>query len=445
MGAERRGRVIRGCVCLVNRNVREEPMDKLKSQVKPFEISKWEVWEAYREVKANKGAPGVDGQSLEEFEKDLKGNLYKIWNRMASGTYFPPPVRAVEIPKQHGGGTRMLGIPCVGDRVAQTVVARHLMRRVEPVFHPDSYGYRPGRSAHDAVERCRERCWRKDWVIDLDVQKFFDSVRWDLLVKAVEAHTDAAWVVLYVKRWLAAPLQLPDGTVQERSQGTPQGSPVSPVLANLFMHYAFDTWLAREFPAVQFERYADDAVVHCVTERQARQVLAALGDRMEEVGLRLHPGKTRIVYCQDKWRPGSYEHTSFDFLGFTFRQRCAKDRNGRTFMRFLPAISKDALKKISREVRSWRVHRQIGLTLAELARRINPVVAGWMHYYGRFYRSALYPLLARTNAYLVQWLRKKYKRLAGLKKALRAMAGAATRYPRLFAHWQWTTSASLTW
>jgi RNA-directed DNA polymerase len=420
-------------------------MDQLKSQVKPFDISKWEVWEAFGEVKANKGAPGVDGQSLEEFEKDLKGNLYKIWNRMSSGTYFPPPVRAVEIPKQHGDGTRMLGIPCVGDRVAQTVVARHLMKRVEPVFHPDSCGYRPGRSAHDAVERCRERCWRKDWVIDLDVQKFFDSVRWDLLVRAVGAHTDAAWVVLYVRRWLAAPLQLPDGTLQERGRGTPQGSPVSPVLANLFMHYAFDSWLAREFPAVEFERYADDAVVHCVTERQAGQVLAALGNRMEEVGLRLHPGKTRIVYCQDKWRRGSYEHTSFDFLGFTFRQRTAKDRNGQMFMRFLPAISKDAKEKISREIRSWRVHRQIGLTFAGLARRVNPVVAGWMRYYGRFCRSALYPLLARINAYLVQWIRKKYKRLAGLKKALRCLAEAAARCPRLFAHWQWTTSASLTW
>jgi RNA-directed DNA polymerase len=420
-------------------------MDKLKSQVKPFDISKWEVWEAFGEVKANKGAPGVDGQSLEEFEKDLKGNLYKIWNRMSSGTYFPPPVRAVEIPKQHGDGTRMLGIPCVGDRVAQTVVARHLMKRVEPVFHPDSCGYRPGRSAHDAVERCRERCWRKDWVIDLDVQKFFDSVRWDLLVRAVGAHTDAAWVVLYVRRWLAAPLQLPDGTLQERGRGTPQGSPVSPVLANLFMHYAFDSWLAREFPAVEFERYADDAVVHCVTERQAGQVLAALGNRMEEVGLRLHPGKTRIVYCQDKWRRGSYEHTSFDFLGFTFRQRTAKDRNGQMFMRFLPAISKDAKEKISREIRSWRVHRQIGLTFAGLARRVNPVVAGWMRYYGRFCRSALYPLLARINAYLVRWIRKKYKRLAGLKKALRCLAGAAARCPRLLAHWQWTTSASLTW
>ncbi|MFI2301732.1 reverse transcriptase domain-containing protein [Actinacidiphila glaucinigra] len=248
-----------------------------------------------------------------------------------------------------------------------------------------------------------------------------------------------------VKRWLSAPLQMPDGTLQERDRGTPQGSPVSPVLANLFMHYAFDTWLAREFPAVHFERYADDAVVHCVTERQARQVLAALGDRMEEVGLRLHPDKTRIVYCRDGKRPRSFEHTSFTFLGFRFRQRRAKDRNGHQFMRFLPALSKDAQKKSSREVRGWRIHRQVGLTFAELAQRMNPVVAGWMQYYGRFYRSELYPLLARISAYLVQWIRKKYKRLAGLKKALRSLAGAAARYPRLFAHWRWTTSASLTW
>lgn len=223
-------------------------MDKLKSPEKPFEISKWEVWEAFREVKRNQGAPGVDGQSIADFEADLEGNLYKIWNRMSSGTYFPPPVRAVEIPKQHGGGTRMLGVPTVADRVAQTVVAKHLGIRVDPVFHEDSYGYRPKRSALDAVQRCRQRCWKKDWVIDLDIQKFFDSVRWDLIVKAVQAHTDAVWVTLYVKRWLQAPLQLPDGTLQERDRGTPQGSAVSPVLANLFMHYAFDTWLARNFP-----------------------------------------------------------------------------------------------------------------------------------------------------------------------------------------------------
>lgn len=243
-------------------------MGQLKSQIKPFDISKWEVKEAWEEVRANKGAAGLDRQSIQEFEKDLKGNLYKVWNRMSSGSYFPPPVRAVEIPKPNGGGTRMLGVPTVADRVAQTVVARHLMRRVEPIFHPDSYGYRPGRSALDAVERCRERCWKRDWVVEFDIAKFFDSVPWDLLVKAVEAHTDAVWVKLYVRRWLHAPLAMPDGSLLERERGTPQGAPVSPVLANLFLHYAFDTWMAREFPNIWFERYADDAVLHCVTERR---------------------------------------------------------------------------------------------------------------------------------------------------------------------------------
>jgi RNA-directed DNA polymerase len=419
-------------------------MGELKSKAKSFDISKREVWEAFQEVRRNKGAPGVDGQSIDDFEADLKNNLFKIWNRMSSGSYLPPPVRAVEIPKQHGGGMRMLGIPCVADRVAQTVVARHLVERVEPVFHEDSFGYRPNRSALQAVERCRRRCWRKDWVIDLDVAKFFDSVRWDLLIKAVEAHTDAPWVLLYVKRWLQAPLQQPDGTLLGRDRGTPQGSAVSPVLANLFMHYAFDVWLAREFPMVDFERYADDAVVHCATERQARQVLATLGDRMEEVGLCLHPAKTKIVYCKDGRRRGAYPHTSFTFLGFTFRPRGARNpATGQMFLSFVPAISKDALNKISREIRRWRLHRRIGFTFAQLAKAINPVLAGWMQYYGRFYRSALYPLLMRVNAYLVRWIRDKYERLRSRRKALRCMRGIAERYPRMFAHWKWVTAASL--
>jgi len=416
-------------------------MGKLKSQGKSFDISKWEVWEAFRQVKANQGAAGVDGQSIAGFEADLKNNLFKIWNRMSSGTYFPPAVRAVEIPKQHGGGTRMLGIATVADRVAQTVVARHLGERAEQVFHEDSYGYRPGRSALQAVERCRERCWKRDWVIDLDVARFFDSVPWDLIVKAVEAHTDAPWVVLYVKRWLAAPLQLPDGTLQQRDRGTPQGSPVSPVLANLFMHYAFDTWIEREFPAVWFERYADDAVVHCVTERQARQVLAALENRMEEVGLQLHPAKTRIVYCKDGKRRGDSEHTSFTFLGFTFQPRTARRKDGSLHLLFLPAISKEALKKISGEVRSWRLHRRVTCTFAGLAAVINPIVAGWMRYYGRFRRSAMSALLARINAYLVRWIRKKYRRLQGTHKAHRKLREITQKNPRMFAHWKWVPSA----
>jgi group II intron reverse transcriptase/maturase len=335
----------------------------------------------------------------------------------------------------------MLGIPTVADRVAQTVVARHLESKVEPIFHSDSYGYRPNRSTLDAVAICRKRCWKTDWVIDLDIQKFFDSVRWDLAIKAVEAHTDVPWVVLYVKRWLAAPLRLPDGTLAERDRGTPQGSPVSPVLANLYLHYAFDMWLCREFPTVAFERYADDAIVHCVTESQARRVLAAIAHRMEEVGLRLHPAKTKVVYCKDGRRRGEYEHTSFTFLGFTFRPRAARDRKGGRFLSFQPAISTDALKKISGEVRGWRLHRKVNLTFVELAKKINPIVAGWMQYYGHFYRSALYSLLARINAYVVRWIRDKYKRLQGSKKAHRKLREITVRYPRMFAHWKWVPFA----
>src|SRR6266704_6432814 len=247
---------------------------------KPFDIPKRLVWQAWKRVKANGGAAGADGVTIEDFGKDLGDSLYKIWNRMSSGTYFPPPVRAVEIPKA-SGGTIMLGVP---------MAALALEPRTEAIFHDDSYGYRPERGALDAVAKCRQRCWQKDWVVDLDVRKFFDSVPWDLMVKAVQANTthEQRWIVLYVRRWLAAPIVMPDGRTQARDKGTPQGSAVSPVLANLFMHYAFDIWLEREFPAVKFERYADDAVVHCATERQAKEVLAALEERMAEVGLQLH-------------------------------------------------------------------------------------------------------------------------------------------------------------
>jgi RNA-directed DNA polymerase len=420
-------------------------VDELKSPGKPFEISKRAVWEAWEKVRANKGAPGVDGESVEDFEKDLKGNLYKIWNRMSSGTYFPPPVRAVEIAKADGAGTRMLGVPTVADRIAQTVVAGALEERAERLFHPDSYGYRPKRSALDAVAACRRRCWETDWVIDLDIRKFFDSVPWDLVVKAVQAVTDLPWVVLYVRRWLQAPLRLPDGTLQQRDRGTPQGSSVSPVLANLFLHYAFDAWMAREFPGVRFERYVDDAVMHCVSEAQARTVLAALEERMAQVGLTLHPDKTRIVYCKDGRRRGSGEHTSFTFLGYTFRARGVRTKTGRMMTGFTPAISKDALNKLSAQVRSWRLHRRTGLSEADLARWINPIVRGWMNYYGAFYRSALYPLLTRINAYLLRWLRKKHPRLRGRKKAQDAWARACQQRPRYFAHWAWVMTIPAVW
>jgi RNA-directed DNA polymerase len=406
------------------------------SQAKPFDIPKQKVWEAYRQVAANKGAPGVDEQTLGEFEAGLEGNLYKIWNRMSSGSYFPPPVRAVEIPKP-AGGVRLLGVPTVSDRVAQTVVAGYIEERAEPIFHPDSYGYRPKVSALDAVATCRQRCWKYDWVIDLDVQKFFDTVPWHLVVKSVEAVTVCPWVLLYVKRWLVAPLQLADGTLVEREKGTPQGSAVSPILANLFMHFAFDRWMARRFPAVPFERYADDAVVHCVSRGQAETVLAAIAGRMGEVGLSLHPDKTRIVYCKDGKRRDRHEHTSFNFLGYRFRARKAKSKDGRYFTSFLPAISPEALKAKSARLRSMRIHMRITWTLDDLARLLNPIVRGWMTYYGRFYRSELEPLLRRVNTYLRRWAGKKYKRLRTYKRFKAWWDGLIARQPTFFAQWRW--------
>ncbi len=413
-------------------------MGKSSPEDKPFQIPKRLVWEAYKSVKRNKGAAGVDGQSIEDFEADLRNNLYRIWNRMSSGTYFPPPVRAVEIPKPHGGGTRMLGVPTVADRIAQTVVALQLEPRMESIFHDDSYGYRPERSPQMAVEKCRQRCWKKDWVLDLDVQKFFDSVDHDRMVKAVEVNTDQKWVVLYVKRWLRAPIQMPDGKVVERDRGTPQGSAVSPVLANLYLHYAFDLWLEREFPAVEFERFADDAVVHCSTERQARQVWAALSERMESFGLRLHPDKTKLVYCKDRKRRGVYEHTSFTFLGYTFRPRKAPTRDAKSmFTAFLPAMSKDALKAKGRTVRHWRIHLRTTCNLADLAEWMNPVVRGWMNYYGSFYRTEMYALLRRINTYLMRWARRKFKRLRAFKRFRSWWYGLMRREPDLFVHWAW--------
>jgi group II intron reverse transcriptase/maturase len=321
------------------------------------------------------------------------------------------------------------------------VVARRLEAVAEPKFHPDSYGYRPRRSALDAVAACRERCWRTNWVVDLDIQKFFDSVPWDLVVKAVEANTDLPWVVLYVKRWLQAPLMLPDGTLQQRDRGTPQGSAASPILANLFLHYAFDLWMARTFPAIRFERYVDDAVVHCVSKAQAVMVARAIGNRMVEVGLRLHPDKTKIVYCKDaNRREEGHEHTAFTFLGYTFRPRGAMTRTGTVFTSFAPAISKENLKRISTTVRRWRLDRKTGQTLADLAEWVNPIVRGWMQYYGRFNPSALYRVLQRINTYLVRFLRNKFKRVRGFKKAQKGWQRITSQYPRLFAHWAATTT-----
>lgn len=412
---------------------------KVKGE-KSFAIPKSLISQGWERVFANRGAAGVDSVGVFEFRSEVQNNLYKLWNRMSAGSYFPEPVRAVEIPKAQGAGVRVLGVPTVADRVAQTAACIALESKLEPIFHPDSYGYRPKRSAHQALAMCRRRCWDKDWVIDLDIRAFFDSVRHDLLLRAVSRYTDEAWLMLYLRRWLTAPMQMPDGTLVPREKGTPQGSPISPLLANLFMHHAFDLWIVRQYPDCPFERYADDVIVHCDTEEQARQVLEAIGERMRQVGLELHPDKTRIVYCKDGRRRGNAEHTSFDFLSYRFQTRRAKGRYG-IFWRFMPAMSPKAIKAVGHKIRAWHLRRRSGSDLADLAEAINPQVRGWISYYGAFYRSKLYILAQRIDDHLVAWAMHKYKRLRGHPRRARAWLDTVRqRQPNLFAHWQLATS-----
>ena len=405
-------------------------MDKAK----PFAIPKREVWEAFKRVKANQGAAGVDGQSILEFEANLSGNLYRLWNRLSSGSYFPPPVRRVDIPKANGG-TRPLGIPTVADRIAQEVARRYLEPILEPVFHADSYGYRPGKSAIDAVRTARERCWRSDYVLDIDVKGFFDNLDWALLLKAVRAHTDCPWVLLYIERWLRAPVQMEDGSIAPRTAGTPQGGVISPLLAYLFLRYAFDMWMAREFSHIPFVRYADDAICHCKSAEEARALWSALADRFAACKLALHPEKTKIVYCKDANRRGDFPAISFDFLGFQFRARKTMWQ-GKAVHGFLPAASPKALTRISREVRRWRLHLRSDKSLQDLAEIYNPIIRGWIGYYRNFYRTQLRPTLKRIDLYVIRWARRKFKRFVHRTKGARDWFARLRRAnPALFAHW----------
>ena len=411
-------------------------MGRANPMGKSFEIPKRLVFEAWKKVRANGGAPGVDAVSTTMFERREGDLLYKLWNRMSAGSYMPAPVRAVEIPKDHEAGVRVLGVPTVADRVAQTAAAMLLEEKLEPIFHPDSYGYRPGRSARDALSVTRRRCWENDWVLDLDIRSFFDRVPHDLLLKAVAHHTQERWVLLCVERWLKAPMLMSDGTLVARERGTPQGSPISPLLANVFMTYAFDMWLAREHPGVPFERYADDIVVHCESEEQARHLWKQIAERLKALGLELHPEKTKVVYCKDANRPGDSEHTSFDYLGYTFRERLARGPRG-LFMSFAPAISPTARKAVSHTIRAWHLRRHSTADLSTIASEINPQVRGWIGYYGAFYRSELHFLAWRIDQHLVRWARHKFKRLRySPVRAWAWLAAVKRREPGLFAHWQ---------
>ena len=406
-------------------------MDKTKS----FKISKQVVWQAYQRVKASKGAAGIDKESIIDFEQNLKNNLYKLWNRMSSGSYLPPPVKAVEIPKKNGG-LRVLGIPTVADRIAQMTVKMYFEPTVEPFFYPDSYGYRPGKSALDAIRITRRRCWRYHWIIEYDIKGLFDKIDHELLMRAVRKHTNCKWIILYLERWLKAPFKDKDGLI-ERKAGTPQGGVISPVLAILFLHYVFDKWMKTNFPQNPWARYADDGIVHAKTKVEADNLLEKLKQRFKTCKLELHPDKTRIVYCKDDDRRGNYPEIKFDFLGYTFRPRRSKNRYGKYFINFTPAVSNKSCKAMRQVIRGWRIHLKPDKELIDISRMFNPVIRGWINYYGCFYKSGLYPVLHKLNRAIIHWARRKYKRLARhRRRAEYWLGGIARREPQLFAHWQ---------
>jgi len=403
---------------------------------KPFSISKELIWQAYMQVKANKGAAGIDEESLNQFELNLKDNLYKLWNRMASGSYFPLPVKAVFIPKK-SGGMRTLGIPTVSDRIAQTVVKHALEPELEQVFHQDSYGYRPGKSAHDAIEITRKRCWQYPFVVEFDIKGLFDNIDHQLLLKALRKHCTTKWILLYIERWLKADIVMPNGEMQERTKGTPQGGVISPLLSNLFLHYVFDKWVGRELPKVPFCRYADDGLLHCVNLDQAEKVLNMLKLRFKEVGLEIHPDKSHIVYCKHARRQLKFNKTSFTFLGFDFCPRESKNSKGEKYINFSAGASKVAIKDMKRQVRWWNLPLKNEWSISEIANYINPVIRGWYQYYGKFYKTVLKWIWRNLNHYLCRWVMRKYKRYKRHKvKASNYLARIATAKRELFFHWQ---------
>lgn len=404
---------------------------------KPFIIPKQLVMKAYKLVKANAGSAGVDQQSLEDFERNLKDNLYKIWNRMSSGSYFPPAVKAVPIPKKVGG-TRILGVPTVGDRIAQMVVKLEFEPKVEPYFYPDSYGYRPNKSALDAIDVTRKRCWKYDWVLEFDIKGLFDNIPHDLLMKAVRKHTNCKWMILYIERWLKASMLMPEGEIKARDKGTPQGGVISPILSNLFLHYVYDLWMERKHPNKPWCRYADDGLAHCKTEMQAKRLLEVLRERFAECGLELHPDKTKIIYCKDGSRKDKYSNTSFDFLGYTFKRRIAKNtKRNSIFVNFSPAVSKSAIKSMRAKTKRMNWRNRTDLSLEEIANRYNPILLGWLSYYGKYYRSGMYPVWRHFNKTLVAWAMRKYKHFGGHKtRASLFIENIAEKQPKLFAHWR---------
>lgn len=407
------------------------------TESKQIPITKKMVKEAYRKVNSNKGSAGIDKESLEKFQENLLNNLYKIWNRMSSGSYFPQPVKEVIIPKT-GGGERKLGIPTISDRIAQEVVKTYLEPRMEAIFSKNSYGYRPNKSAHHALEQVRENVRRYSWVVDMDIKAFFDEVNHELLLKAVDKHVSEKWVRMYIVRWLECPIQTSSGElVQKKGEGTPQGGVISPLLANLFLHYVLDKWLEKEYPQLTFVRYADDVIVHCYSESQSLEILNAIKNRLAECKLRLSEVKTKIVYCLDYNRMQRKDYPKkFDFLGFTFKPRSIKSKTGRgMYLGFGCEISQKSQSRITRFWKELELHRKSPLTIQDIADKVNSQIRGIIRYYGYSTIRHLQGLFRNLEFRLAKWYRNKYKERS-YRVAFKRMRDIKFNYPTMFYHWQ---------
>jgi len=408
----------------------------MKEMTKSLPVSKRMVYNSYLKVCDKNGSAGIDKESIEMFNENLSGNLYKIWNRMTSGSYFPPPVRTVFIPKKQGG-ERPLGIPTVSDRIAQGVVKDYLEPVMEAVFHNSSFGYRPGRSAHDALAQCHENCVSKAWVLDVDIKGFFDNISHNIMLQLLQQHTQEKWVLLYVERWLKAGVEQKDGSITARIKGTPQGGVASPLLANIYLHHAFDMWMDEENPQCPFERYADDIVVHCGSKEEAEQMLNKLRTRMEQYELTLHPEKTRIVYCKNYQRNENNDNESFTFLSYSFQPRARRDKFGRkkTFFVFSGAISNAAKTSIREAIRGVMKPRWSQQTLEWFAEKLNPKIRGWINYYTRFNRHEALEVFSYLNELIRKWLKNKYK-LRSCKSVYVKYKTIQQQNAELFYHWK---------
>jgi len=404
-------------------------------QTKPFNIPPCLVCEAYTRVKANKGCAGIDGQSIEEFEQDLDNNLYKLWNRLTSGSYHPPPVKRVYIAKADGK-ERPLGIPTVSDRIAQMVVKLVIEPDLETHFHPDSYGYRPGKSAHQALKKTLERSRQRAWVVDMDIKGFFDNLDHRLMMRAIQKHVPQRWARLYIQRWLTASVQHSDGTLESRDKGTPQGGVISPLLANLYLHYTFDLWMQRHYPKVTFERYADDIVCHCIHQAEAEEMKAVLAKRFQSCGLTLHPEKTKIVYCKSHCRRGKYPVNAFDFLGYRFRPKLIRDKNGKHRLYFMAMISPKAAADIRKQIRRlpWRVWYRYDVD--EISRHCQNRLSGWITYFKLFGESDIRNVLFYFDQALRRWAKRKYKTMKTVRQAVNYVNRVRQQAKHLFAHWR---------